>query len=479
MSRAGAPLKVAIVGSGPSGFYAAEALLAADGAAEVDLIERLPTPFGLVRFGVAPDHPKLKQVAETFAEIAGHERLAFFGNVGVGRDVAIPELRQLYDAVVVASGSAEDRRLGVAGEDLPGSWSATEFVAWYNGHPDFRDRAFDLSCETAVIIGQGNVAIDVCRILSKSVDELRATDICAHALEVLAESRIRDVHLVGRRGPAQAKWTAKELRELGMLSFSDVVLDPGDLALGAACAAEIADPRGVESAKALKILRSFENGPRARDRAVRLAFALAPRAIEGDGRVERVLFDRCRLVGEPFAQVPEPTGETVSIEAGAVFRSVGYRGVPTEGLPFDAASGTIPNVQGRVLQDGERSPGLYVAGWIKRGPSGVIGVNRACSLETMESLLSDLGGAASAKAGREGLRHLLERREVRSVDFRAWERIDAAEKAAGAAAGKPREKLTSIDAMLAAAGVPGVRALGSLAPHETGRATLPMSVRTA
>ncbi|MDR4306788.1 FAD-dependent oxidoreductase [Chelatococcus sambhunathii] len=442
--------KVAVVGSGPSGFYAAEALLEA--GAEVDVIERLPTPFGLVRFGVAPDHPKLKSVCQNFTQIAGHERFAFFGNVALGRDVTIDELRGFYDAVVIASGASADRKLGVPGEHLPGSWSATEFVSWYNGHPDFRNRTFDFSCEAAVILGHGNVAIDVCRILSKSVDELRRTDICAHALEALAESRIRDVHLVGRRGPAQAKWTAKELREIGMLAEADVVLDESDLALGATCEAELADPRGVTPAQSFKILRTFQGRPRERSKAVHLHFNLSPRVLEGAGRVERVLFDRCRLSGGPFSQVADPTGETVSLKAGAVFRSVGYKGVATDGVPFDGRSGTIPHERGRVMDGDAPADGLYVAGWIKRGPSGVIGVNRACSLETVETMLSDFADRPPSQApGRDALRSALAARAVRPVDFTSWMRIDEAEVEAGAALGKPREKFTSVDKMLAAA----------------------------
>lgn len=445
-------LKVAVVGSGPSGFYAAEALLASDRAIEVDVIERLPTPFGLVRFGVAPDHPKLKQVCATFAEIAGHERFAFFGNVAVGSDVTIDDLRELYDAVVVASGSSTDRKLGAPGENLAGSWSATEFVAWYNGHPDHRGHVFDLSSETAVVIGQGNVGIDVCRILAKSVDELRETDICAHALEVLAESRIRDIHLVGRRGPAQAKCTAKEVRELGLLAAADAVVEPDDLVLSPASEAELASPRGAQSAQNIKILRSFDGRPRTSDRAIRLRFNLNPRALEGFRRVERVVFDRCRLVGEPFAQSAEPIGETVTVETGIVFRSVGYCGVPTNGLPFDDRAGTIPNRDGRVVgADGGPIPGAYVVGWIKRGPSGIIGVNRACSVATVERLLADLGDGSEAKPGRNALRSMLAGRGVSPVDFGMWERIDEAERRAGAPAGKPREKLTSVAAMLAAA----------------------------
>ncbi|WP_395667216.1 FAD-dependent oxidoreductase [Methylocella sp.] len=445
----GQGLRIAVVGSGPAGFYAAEALLAA--GAEVDVVERLPTPFGLVRFGVAPDHPKIKQVCQTFTEIAGHERFAFFGNATLGRDVTLAELRALYDAVVVASGASRDRRLGVPGEDLPGSWSATDFVSWYNGHPDFRDRVFDLSGEAAVVLGQGNVAIDVCRMLATSPDALRRTDICAHALEQLAESRIREIHLVGRRGPAQAKWTAKELRELGALPEADLVHDPDDLALGAACAAELADPRGARAAQSLRILRASPSGARTRPKAIHLRFNLRPRAFEGEAKVERALFDRCRLSGAPFAQTAEPTGETVAIEAGVAFRSVGYRAAPVDGAPFDARSGAIPHERGRVRDGDAPARGLYVAGWIKRGPSGVIGDNRACSLETVETLLADFAGAPSSAPGRDGLRALFAGRGVRTVDFRAWTRIDEAERRAGAAIGKPREKLTSVEAMLEAA----------------------------
>ncbi|WP_020186245.1 FAD-dependent oxidoreductase [Methylopila sp. 73B] len=444
------PLKVAVVGSGPSGFYAAEALLAA--GAEVDLIERLPTPFGLVRFGVAPDHPKLKQVCQNFTEIASHERFAFFGNVTLGSDVAVDELRELYDAVVVASGASADRKLGVPGEDLAGSWSATEFVAWYNGHPDFRDRTFDLSGDAAVILGQGNVAIDVCRLLSKSADELRQTDISAHALEALAESHIRDIHLVGRRGPAQAKWTAKELRELGLLTEAEVALEPADLVLGAACEAELSDPRGQSAAQSFKILKTFQARAAGQKRkTIHLRFNLNPAAIEGQGRVESVIFERCSLTGEPFAQVATPTGETAAIAAAAVFRSVGYRGVMTEGLPFDARSGAIPHDRGRVLETGAPVPGVYVAGWIKRGPSGVIGVNRACSLETIESLLADIVRPSPGKVGRRALASLLEKRKTHAVDFNGWKRIDAAERQIGSENGKPREKLTSIADMLVVA----------------------------
>lgn len=449
-SYAGERLKVAVVGGGPSGFYAAEALLAAERPVEVDLIERLPTPYGLVRFGVAPDHPKLKSVCGTFATIAAHERFEFFGNVDVGRDIKTSELLQLYDAVLFAHGASSDRNLDIPGEDLLGSHSATEFVAWYNGHPDFRDREFDLNTKHAIVVGQGNVAVDVCRILAKTADELRGTDICKHALEVLAESRITDIHLIGRRGPAQAKFAAKELREFGELDAADPVVESSDLDFAQSCLTELASPAGAAAAQNVKLLRKFAAIHPSKSRRIHVRFNLGPKAIEGSGRVERMLFERNCLVGEPFAQEGRPTGEIVTLDAGLVFRSVGYRGVRLPGLPFDLRRHTVPHQNGRVLDDnGLPLRGAYVSGWIKRGPSGIIGVNRADSIATVESLLADLVGHSSDRRGRAGLEALLAERSVEIVDFPRWSLIDAAECLAGQAASKPREKMTSIAEMLA------------------------------
>lgn len=450
---------VAVVGSGPAGFYAAEALLQSDMPIRVDMFERLPVPFGLVRHGVAPDHQKLKAVTALFENIAGHENFQFLGNVAVGRDIELADLQEAYDGVVLATGAASDRKLGVDGEHLTGSVSASEFVGWYNGHPDHRDRTFDLSHPTAVIVGNGNVALDVCRILSKSVDELKSSDICDHALDVLAGSRITDIFLVGRRGPAQMKFTTKELREFGELDLAEPVVDPAELQLNAASSREVEGPAGAGVDRSLKILQTFatRTGGLRRPKRVHFRFLLSPLRVEGDRQVEHVVFDKMRLTGPAFDQRAEPVGEEVSIPAGLLVRSVGYRGTPIPGVPFDANRATIPHKDGRVLDGNDVAvPGLYVAGWIKRGPSGVIGTNRACSVETSEVILSDLQALRETSHSNKGARrdrllHALRSRSPMPVDFDGWRRIDVLERAVGAARGKPREKLTTIREMIGAA----------------------------
>ena len=299
-----APLRVAVVGAGPSGFYATEALLKAETVARVDLIERLPSPYGLVRSGVAPDHPKLKQSIEVYKKIAALEGFRFFGNVTVGRDVTPQELCEAYHAVIYTCGAETDRRLGIDGEDLAGSHTATEFVGWYNGHPDYRDREFDFSHETAAIIGQGNVAADVARILSKSVDELKHTDIAQHALDALAESRIKTIAVIGRRGPAQAKFTTKELREFLELENCQTVIAPEELALNEASQAEVADKKeGVVAAKNMAVFEKMvEDVEHGKPRTCRMMFYRSPVRIEGESRIERVALERNELSGEPFSQ---------------------------------------------------------------------------------------------------------------------------------------------------------------------------------
>lgn len=450
-------LNVAIVGSGPAGFYVAEALLQSGLPVHVDMIERLPVPFGLVRHGVAPDHQKLKAVTAVFETIASEENFSFLGNVQVGRDVNIAELQAAYDAVVVATGAVSDRPLGVEGEHLAGSVSATEFVGWYNGHPDFRDRTFDLSHPTAVIVGNGNVALDVCRILAKSVKELKRSDICEHALDALAASKVTDIYLVGRRGPAQAKFTSKELREFGALGHAEPVVDAGELELNAASACELEGPAGVTTARNLDILRTFAeraDGPRKAKR-IHFRFMLSPLRVQGAGQVERVVFEQSRLAGPAFAQSAEPVGTELEIPAGLLVRSVGYRGTPVPGVPFDTGSATVPHTDGRVRDsDGSVVPGLYVAGWIKRGPSGVIGTNRACGVDTSAAILFDLQSRGSNSARSDRRQHLLLslRNRAQAVDLAGWHRIDALERAAGAARDKPREKMTTRRAMMEAAG---------------------------
>lgn len=452
MSDDGKPLRVAIVGSGPSGFYAAEALLASGLDVEIDLLERLPVPYGLVRFGVAPDHAKLKSVSAVFAQIAADPKLRFFGNVALGRDVSADELAAMYHAVIVACGAGADRTLGIPGEDLPGVHAAGDFVGWYNGSPDHAHLAFDLSQEVAVVIGQGNVAIDVCRILARPVDELRRTDIAQHALDALARSRIRDIHLVGRRGPVQAKFTPKELRELGTLPGWQPVVDPAALEPGEACRRELALPGVVHAAKNLDILRGFAARPMEAERRIHLHFLRAPAALHGDERVRRIALAGQQLSGEPGAQSAVETGEQIELDAGLVFRSVGYRGTALPGLPFDARAGVIPNAGGRIVDAaGQPLPGWYVTGWIKRGPTGVIGTNRADSMDTVAGLLQDVSGLAAPRPGRQALLALLESRSHRVIDFAGWQAIERVEKARGQALDKPADKFVRIDDMLAAA----------------------------
>jgi len=450
LGSAGMPLRVAIVGSGPSGFYAAEALIKAEAQVHVDMFDRLPTPFGLVRGGVAPDHPKIKSVTRVYDKIAGTPGFAFWGNVTVGRDVAIEELARFYDAIIFASGAETDNRLNIPGEDLKGSHTATEFVGWYNGHPDYRAREFDLSAEVAVVVGQGNVAMDVSRILAKTVDELKETDIAHYALDALAESKVREIHLIGRRGPVQAKFTQPEIKEIGELADCDPVVDPADLVLDSSSQAELADPKNQHSRKNMAVLQSFaERTERTKNRRYHIHFLKSPREIRGESHVESLVLVRNRLEGEPFRTNAVGTGEAEELACGLVFRSVGYRGVALQGVPFDEKRGIIPNESGRIVAGSEVLPGLYVVGWIKRGPSGVIGTNKPDSQATVAALLEDLPKLQPC-AHRDGteLLDLLRSRQVRFVTFADWQRIDAAEIERGKLKGKPREKFTHIQEML-------------------------------
>jgi ferredoxin--NADP+ reductase len=445
------PVHVAIVGAGPSGFYAAEALLRSGLPVRVDMIERLPTPFGLVRSGVAPDHPKLKQPILVYERIAHTPGFNFLGNVQVGRDVTVAELSATYHAVVFACGAEADRRMGIPGEDLPRSHTATEFVGWFNGHPDYRDRTFDLGQETVAVVGQGNVAADVCRILAKPVDELRTTDIAEHALDALAQSRVREIHVIGRRGPVQAKFTTKELRELGEIAGCSTLADPGDLTLNAESKIELTDRNNLNAPGNMALFRTFAaRKSTAGQRAVRFRFHLSPVALMGGGQVEKLILTRNRLEGPSFAQIAQATDETVELDCGLVFRSIGYRGVAIPGLPFDGALGTVTHTRGRVIEGAAILPGLYVTGWLKRGPTGIIGTNRADSVETVESLLADLAkGCDREKRGAEAVGELLEKRGVRMFNYQDWSMLDTAEISRGKPKGKPREKFTRIGEMLA------------------------------
>jgi ferredoxin/flavodoxin---NADP+ reductase len=452
----GRPLRVAVVGSGPAAFYAAGHLLASeDPPAEVDMIERLPTPWGLVRLGVAPDHPQLKTVSRAFEKIAAREGFRFLGNVEVGRDVSHEELAARYDAVIYAVGSQTDRRLGIPGEDLPGSWAATELVAWYNGHPDFQQLSFDLAgVERAVVIGNGNVALDVARMLALTEQELAPTDTTDRAIEEIVASGIREIVVLGRRGPVQAAWTSTELGEMGDLAGANIVVDPAELVLDPASEAELAAASNLVQ-RNVEILREFATRePEGKPRSVRLRFQVSPVAILGEERVEGVEVVRNVLEADSSGQVRAvATDEREIIPCEIVFRSVGYRGVSLPGVPFDERSGTIPNATGRVLdEDGEPVPGLYVAGWIKRGPTGVIGTNKKDAVETVELLLEDArAGLLRAPAEGGPLEELLGERSVEVVMYAGWESIDSVERAAGEPHGRPRIKLCTWDELLAAA----------------------------
>jgi ferredoxin/flavodoxin---NADP+ reductase len=446
-------LKVAVVGSGPAAFYAAGHLLASEEPrAAVDMVERLPTPWGLVRLGVAPDHPQLKTVSRAFEKIAARPGFRFFGNVEVGRDVTHDELAGLYDAVVYAVGSQTDRRLGIPGEDLPGSWPATELVAWYNGHPDFQELEFDLSVERAVVIGNGNVALDVARMLALTDEELAPTDTTDTAIAAISGSGIREILVLGRRGPVQASWTSAELHELGDLAGADVLVDPAELELDAASAAELEQSSNIVQ-RNVEILREFAQRPSAgKPRAVRLRFLTSPVAILGSERVEAVEVVRNRLDADADGRVRAvPTDDHEVIACGLVFRSVGYLGTGVPGVPFDERAGTIPNDGGRVLGDGEPVPGLYCAGWIKRGPTGVIGTNKKDATETVDHLLEDARAGLLPAPGPGTLDELLAERGVEFVTYEAWERIDGVEKARGEPQGRPRVKLGAWDELLDAA----------------------------
>jgi len=440
------PLRVAIVGSGPSGFYASEALLRNDAHVTVDLYERLPAPFGLVRNGVAPDHPKLKQAIGVYHKIAQREGFNFFGNVTVGADVTVDALRSAYHATILTCGAETDRRLGISGEDLPGSYTATEFVGWYNGHPDYRERKFDLSHEVAVVIGQGNVAADVARILAKTVDELKHTDIAEHALDALAESRIKEIHVVGRRGPAQAKFTSKELKEFNELDDCGSIIHDGELDLNPASEEELSE-KGT--ARNVDLFRGFTSENTAgQSRQCYFEFLRSPKEILGSDQVEALIIERNALSGDAFKQSARGTGETYEQPCGIVFRSIGYRGLAMTGVPFDEKSGVFPNELGRVTsEDGSPVPGLYTAGWIKRGPTGIIGTNRADAVETVNALLADLDKLNSPTASVNDI-HTTAAANARVITYPEWEKIDAAEVARGEPKGKPREKFTRVDEML-------------------------------
>ena len=406
------------------------------------MIDRLPTPHGLVRLGVAPDHENIKAVSRAFEKTAARPGFRFFGNVEVGRDVSHEELLGLYDAIVYSVGAQTDRRLDIPGEDLPGSWPATAFVAWYNGHPDFQELEFDLSHPRAVVIGNGNVAIDCVRMLALTAAELASTDTIDDAIDAIAGAGIEEIVMLGRRGPVQAAFTPPELKELGELEGADVVVDPAELVLDAASEAELEADR-ERARRNIDLLREYAERPLAgKPRRIVLRFLVSPVAILGEDRVEGVEVVRNELVVDGGRIVARPTGDTEVIPAGLVLRSVGYKGVPLPGVPFDEGRFVIPNDGGRAHC--ERT---YAAGWIKRGPSGVIGTNKKDATETVELLLADARAGKLSSAGGD-LGALLDTRGVGYVEHTGWQAIDAAERAAGEPLGRPRVKLRTWESLL-------------------------------
>jgi ferredoxin/flavodoxin---NADP+ reductase len=456
------PVRVAVIGAGPAGFYACEELLKRDGL-EVDLYDALPTPFGLVRAGVAPDHPKIKTVTRRYEKTAQDSRFRFFGGVALGLEVQRDELLRRYHAVVYAIGARDDNRLGIEGEDRPGSHAATEFVAWYNGHPDHADRAFDLSARTAVVVGNGNVALDVARMLVVGAGALAATDTADHALAALAAARVERVIVVGRRGPAQAAFTSPELLELGELADSDVIVDPGEVALDEHSRSWLEQEGRALARRNVAILEEYaRRSPAGRPRRIELRFLRTPLEVIGDGPEGRVCglrVGRNRI--EPDADGAlhaVPTGAEETIECGLVLRSIGYRGRPLPGVPFDERRGVIRNDGGRVTgSDGSPLPGEYVVGWIKRGPSGVIGTNKKDATDTVAKLFEDAQAArlnrpAEGEADGDGVERWLRSRVPALVTWDGWKSIDAHEVARGEPQGRPRVKLVRVPEMLALVG---------------------------
>lgn len=440
-----------IVGAGPSGFYASGQLLEAGFC--VDLIDKLPTPFGLVRFGVAPDHPKIKNVTRVYTKTAQHADFRFFGGVELGRDVSREELLERYDVVLYSIGTSTDNRLGIPGEELEGSHPATEFVAWYNGHPDAVDFDFDLDCPRAVVIGNGNVAIDVARMLALDPSEIAPTDTADHAIKALTDHPIKEIVIVGRRGPAQAAFTNPELLELGELARADIVVDSAQMQLEPVSEEWLASDRAEPTNRRnVDVMREYaQRTPSGKPLRVELRFLRSPVEILGDGKkVTGIRLAVNEIVddgqGNPRAVA---TGETEVLECGLVFRSIGYRGEPVDTVPFDADRGLIRNIGGRVTNEQRRAlPGEYVAGWVKRGPSGVIGTNKKDSADTVAKIVADReAGLLTAKRPLGDNAQWLESKVPDLVTWEGWSRIDAHEVALGESLGRPRVKLVDVDEM--------------------------------
>jgi ferredoxin--NADP+ reductase len=453
------PLRVAIVGSGPAGFYTAEKLLKSeDAVVQVDMYDRLPVPFGLVRFGVAPDHEKIKNVTRVYDKLAADPNFRFFGNVDIGTDLTLDDLRDHYHQICFATGAQADRRMGIPGEDLGRSHPATEFVAWYNGHPDYRDYEFDLSVERVAVVGVGNVAVDVARILCRTREELATTDIADYALEALANSNVKEVYILGRRGPAQAAFTNPEVKELGELAGADVAVVADEVELDPLSRKALDESGDKSTIKKVDILKSFVDRPAGtKPKTLTLRFLVAPVELYGDedGDVRGMKLVENRLYESDDGSLrPKATDTFEELDVDMVFRSVGYRGVPVAGLPFHDW-GVVPNESGRVIdpENGEPVTGVYVSGWIKRGPTGIIGTNKPDAVETVATMLEDLAAGAAldpAHPDPASAEELVRGAQPDFVSWDDWKRLQEMEEGKGGAQGRPRAKFTSVEEMLAA-----------------------------
>ncbi len=456
------PLRVAIMGSGPAAFYAADYLLKQTKIViEIDMFDRLPTPFGLVRAGVAPDHQKIKTVTKVFDKIAASPRFRFYGNVEYGKHITLSDLQEHYHQILFATGAQTDRHMGIPGEDLLGSHPATEFVAWYNGHPDYRDCQFDLSQERVAVVGVGNVAIDVARILCLTRDELAVTDVADYALDALSQSGVKEVYLLGRRGPAQAAFTNPEIKEVGELTDADALVLPEEAQLDELSRAEVESSNDPTLKKKVEILQGYaQRKPASKSRKLYIRFLVSPVELIGDasGKIVKMRLVKNNLYKTEVGTLsPKATDQFEELPVGLVFRSVGYRGVPLPDVPFNDRWGVILNEKGRVLDPNTHQPlvGEYTSGWIKRGPTGVIGTNKPDSVETVTCMLEDLEKGAilnPSQPGATSVEDLVRSRQPQYFSYADWLRLDELEVARGIAQGRPRVKFTSVEEMLAALG---------------------------
>jgi ferredoxin--NADP+ reductase len=456
------PLRIAIIGSGPAAFYAVEHLYKQPGLeVQMDMFDRLPTPYGLVRGGVAPDHQKIKTVTRVFEKLAARPGFRFFGNVEFGKHIALADLKKHYHQILYATGAQTDRRMEIPGEDLRGSHPATEFVAWYNGHPDYRNFQFDLSQERVAVVGVGNVAIDVARILCLSPKELAATDMADYAIDALSKSSVKEVYLLGRRGPAQAAFTNPEIREVGELEDADALAQPDEVQLDELSQAQVAASNDPALQKKVEILQEYaRRKPTGKSRRLHIRFLVSPVELSGgvNGRVAKMKLVRNALYKTESGTLrPQPTDKFEELQVGLVFRSVGYRGVALPDVPFNDKWGVILNEKGRVMDPNSQQtlPGQYCAGWIKRGPSGVIGTNKPDSVETVMCMLEDLANGAILQPSQpdsDSVARLVRERQPQFFTFADWLALDKMEVERGAKLGRPRVKFTSVAEMLHALG---------------------------